>query len=283
MSRRAALLALSALSLATSACDKKATGQTVAVVNGEEISAGELNQQIAQLNLPPNADKKAVQAQVLQTLVNRTLMAQKARESGIDKSPEFISRQRLLEQELLISMAQQRQNDSARLPDQRQIDQFIASNPGMFGQRQVLKLDQVAFPMLSSQTQLDRLKNDHSLKALTTSLTSMGVKFQRGQGNLDTATVPPAVLKQLNALPPGEPFVVPQNGQMIASAIVSRETVPMPAEQSRRLALETMKRQNASKSIEDQVKALRASAKIEYQPGYEAPAQKGGAAPAAKS
>ena len=40
MLKRSALLAMTALSLTTAACDRKATGQSVAVVNGEEISAG---------------------------------------------------------------------------------------------------------------------------------------------------------------------------------------------------------------------------------------------------
>ena len=40
-----------ALMASVSACDKKAEGQTVAIVNGEEITAAELNAEITNANI----------------------------------------------------------------------------------------------------------------------------------------------------------------------------------------------------------------------------------------
>jgi hypothetical protein len=43
-----------------SACDREATGQVAAVVNDEEITLQEINAEIAALQIPETADKKAV-------------------------------------------------------------------------------------------------------------------------------------------------------------------------------------------------------------------------------
>src|SRR4051812_49548010 len=100
--RRAMLAALMASALVVTGCGKKATGQTVAVVNGEEISQGELNAELQAANVPASADRKQVTAQLLQRIIDRKLLAQAAVKDGIDKTPEYISRQRRMNEELLI-------------------------------------------------------------------------------------------------------------------------------------------------------------------------------------
>ena len=60
MSARHYLLPIAAACLPLAACGPKATGQSVAVVNGEEISVAELNAELATANVPASADRKAV-------------------------------------------------------------------------------------------------------------------------------------------------------------------------------------------------------------------------------
>ena len=71
----ARLAYICAVAIVLHGCDKEPTGQVVAVVNGEEITQQELNAEIAELPNPPAGDKKAVQRQMLQQIINRRLMA----------------------------------------------------------------------------------------------------------------------------------------------------------------------------------------------------------------
>jgi EpsD family peptidyl-prolyl cis-trans isomerase len=274
MLNRPCFAALIALSPMLSACGDKATGQTVAVVNGEEISASELNAELAAANIPQTADKKQIMPQLLQTIIDRRLLAQRAAEQGVDKSPEYVSRQRRMSEELLINMSSRRQADSMKLPTSREIDAFMAANPGMFQKRETLSLDQLQFEAPRDQAALRRLSNDHSLDALAASLTALGIPFARTGAKMDTASVPTPVLKQIEALPPGEPFIVPIAGKMYASVITGREPANISPEESRKLAVEAIRRENLGSSLQKQLKDLRAQAKIEYQPGYEPPAGK---------
>lgn len=257
-----------AILLATSGCDKQATGQTVAVVDGEEISAAELNAELAQANVPESVDKKTVMPQLLQRVVDRKLLAQQAIEQGIDKTPEYLTRQRRMNEELLIGLYMKRQSDAAKLPDAQAINAFIAANPQMFAERAVLSLNQIAFDMPRDPSVLQPMTDDHSLDEVAATLIRLGIPFQRGTGRLDTAQAPKAVMDQINALPAGEPFVLPQAGKAIASVVTAREPAPITGEQARRLAAEAVRRQQMSATFEKQLEQLRAAAKIEYQPGY---------------
>lgn len=262
------------LSLCAASCAAEATGQSVAVVNGEEITISELNAELANANVPASADKKAIMPQLLQSIVDRRLMAQRAAEQGVDKTPEFIARQRRLNEDLLIGLSSKRQADSIKLPDQRAIDAFIAANPAMFADRVILALDQLQFVAPTGAQQLAQLKNDHSIDQLAASLKTMGIVFVRTPAKLDTAAVPAEVLKQIYALPAGEPFIVPIGGRMYASVITGRERAAASTDDNRRIAVEAIRRQTLGTTMDRELKQLRAAAKIEYQDGY-APANAG--------
>lgn len=276
MAKREALIVAGGLLAMLSACDKKATGQSVAVVNGEEVSVGELNAELQAANLPPNTDTKAIKTQLLQNIINRRLLAQQARKDGIDKSPDYLSRERRMTEQLLIAMDAERTAGSQKLPDQAAIDAYIAAHPEDFAKREMLTLQQVVIDPPSDPRKLAPLKDAHSLDAVAATLTKLGINFQRSQGKLDTASVPAEALKRIESLPPTEPFVLPANGKLFANVIVGREPVNISTEDQRKLALQVMRRETQTKALEAEVKQLRSSAKIEYQPGY-APAAGGNA------
>ncbi len=69
------ILAAIAVSVFASACNRKPEGQTVAVVNGDEITAPDLNFALDQAKVPESADKNAARAQVLEQLVDKRLLA----------------------------------------------------------------------------------------------------------------------------------------------------------------------------------------------------------------
>jgi hypothetical protein len=76
---------------------------------------------------------------------------------------------------------------------------------------------------------------------------------------------------QLAALGNGEPFIVPNGNRSVASAIVSREPSPLTGPPARTEAVNMLRRQNSSQSMQQRLKDLRTSAKIEYKEGFAAP------------
>jgi EpsD family peptidyl-prolyl cis-trans isomerase len=260
-----------ALITACSGCDKKAEGQTVAVVNGEEITASELNAELSKANLASDADKKQAVSRILQGIVDRRLLAEQARKDGLDRSPDFITRQRRATEDLLIGMLVNRQLETSKLPTASEIAAFQAKQPQAFGKREIWNLDQLLYETPTDPSIGKKILQSQSLEQLATVLSESGISFQRGKNRLATNVIPADMYPQLAALRPGEPFVVPNGKRSVASAISSIEASPLTGPAARTEAVNMIRRQSGSEVMQRRLKDLRASAKIEYKEGYAAP------------
>lgn len=261
------------IALGASACQKKASGQSVAVVNNEEITAAELNEAISREGSGGAATQQEGRAAALQRLVDRKLLVQQAREDGIDKSPEFISQQRRAVDDLLINMLISKRLNTSSLPTPAEIARFQASRPGMFAKREVWTLSQVIYPLPKDQALIQKLNSAKTLDNFARILGEAGLQVTRDTKKIDTSIVPHLMYQQIAPLKPGEPFIVPGPDRAVASVITAREPAPLTADQARALAINAMRREQANQTVTERVKSLRAKAKIEYQPGF-APAPK---------
>jgi peptidyl-prolyl cis-trans isomerase C len=267
---RVSLIALVAsASLMLSACQKKAEGQVVAVVNGEEVTLTELNSEIADLNIPANADKNVVRAEVLKQMVERRLLAQAAKDAGLDRDPTYISQERRMKERLLVSMYGKKAFDTVQVPSAAKIDEYVASHPAMFSERKRYRLDQLQFDIPSDTNRLRELESAKSMADVVNTLNRWGTQFQRGTGALDSAQVPAETMQRIVALPPGEPFIVPNNGKIVVSVITTSEPVVMTPEQARPIATQAIRSEELNKIGQQRLEEAKAKAKIEYQTGYE--------------
>lgn len=269
-----AAVAIIALGVLTSGCNKKAEGQTVAVVNGEEITLPDLNFALGTTNVPEGMDKNAARSQILQQLVDRRLLAEQARKEGIDKSPEYLNRVRRADEDMLISMLAAKRLKSAQLPSDREVQDYISSHPNMFDKREIWDLDQIAYPTQTDPGTLAEIQNAHSMAALTAVLQKHNVAFKSQKNRLDTASLPPEMYAKINGVPAGEPIVVPVGKNSVASVISGRQAQPIAGDKAKPIAVEAMRKTQTAKSLESLVNSLRSSGKIEYQPGYAPPPKK---------
>lgn len=270
MKVKAALLSgVVAAGLLLGGCHKEPKGQILAIVNGEEISMQELNAELQGARIPDNADRNRIRKEVLQRLIDRKLIVQKAREQGLDKTPEFVAQQRRLEENLLVSLLGQKIAATVPMPDDRDITQYIADNPSQFSGRQRLLLDQIQFAAPKDPKQLLMLRDAHSLDDVAAGVQKLGLAMSRGKGVIDTGRLDPQMVKIIDQLPAGEPFVLPSNGQYVASVIVGRDSTPTPGNVARLAAAEVVRRKALVAESKAQVARARTGAEIQYQPGYE--------------
>ena len=251
--------ALIALSL--SACDKEATGQVAAVVNGEEITLQEINAELGSAAIPEGVDKKLVQ--------------QAARDDELDKTPDYLLRERQLRDALLVQLMGQRAERALKVPGEQEIDKFIADNPVMFAERKILAVDRIQFAMPKNVDQLKALENDHSMEAVAARLKQMGIEFRRDATQIDSAALGQQRLQQIRALPAGEPFVVPENGAVTVGVVTGERAEPVPAANARPMAVQAIRNKQMSETMQQRLKQSRTSAEIQYQPGFAPAPEKG--------
>lgn len=262
------IISTALVALAVSGCQKKASGQTVAVVNNQEITASELNAALANDPAAAGAGTKQARQAELQKLIDRALLVQQAKADGIDKSPEYLTRLRATTDDLLINMLLSRKMNTSQVPSASEISSFEASHPQMFANREIWNLAQIVYPLPKSPDVTAKLAASKSLDEIAQILTSNGIQFTRSTKKIDTAVFPNGIYAQVAHLPAGMPFIAPGPTSAVANVIASREPNATPPDQAQALAVNAIRREQMGKIIADRVKSLRTTAKIEYQPGF---------------
>ena len=263
---RVAIVGAALLSL--QACDSEPTGQVVAVVNGEEVTQAELNEEISQLPNTVVGDAEEIRRQVLQRIVDRRLMAQVAREERFDREPEFLIRERRLEEALLVQMFSQRLGESVQVPSGAEVDKYLSDNPGKFSERAAYLVDQIVFDFPEDEQVLKALEADQTLTEVEQTLEQLDVEYARGTNSLDTAVVPTPVLDQIIALPAGEPFVLPVQGRVTVNVITQRQPVPTTEEEAAPLAAQQMRNESLQDLLRSRLEEAKTNAEIVYQDGF---------------
>lgn len=263
----ARLALVGAAFIALQACSSEPTGQVVAVVNGEEITQQELNAEIAELPAPPVGDKEAIRRQILQQIIDRRLMAQVAKEDGLDRDPMYVIRERRLKEELLVQMYGVKTADTVRVPDASSVKKYLADNPGKFSQRTAYLVDQISFDFPSDPKILKALEADKSLADVEETLKSFKIDYAKGANSMDSGNIPTPVLNQILALPAGEPFIIPMQGKVVVSVITGRQPVPTTEQQASPMAAQTMRAESIGKVLRTRLDEAKAKANITYQDG----------------
>jgi len=253
--------------IALHACSSEPTGQVVAIVNGEEITQQELNAEISELPAPPVGDKEAIRRQILQQIIDRRLMAQVAKEDGLDRDPMYVIRERRLKEELLVQMYGVKTADTVRVPDASSVKKYLADNPGKFSARTAYLVDQISFDFPSDPKILKALEADKSLADVEETLKSFKIDYSKGANSMDSGNIPTPVLNQILALPAGEPFIIPMQGKVVVSVITGRQPVPTTEQQASPMAAQTMRAESIGKVLRTRLDEAKAKANISYQDG----------------
>jgi EpsD family peptidyl-prolyl cis-trans isomerase len=262
-------VALAAACLAS--CNKEATGQVAAVVNGEEITLQEINAELGNMAVAEGVEKQAIQQAALQRIIERRLLAQVASNEGMDKSADFLLRQRQLRDALLVQLLGQKADRALAVPDQQAIDRYIASNPASFQSRKIYTVDRIDFPMPANPQQLTALQADHSMEAVASRLEGLGIKFRRGEAQMDSAQLGQERLQRILSLPDGEPFVIPENGVVTVAIITGEQEAPVSAEDARPIAVQGIRNQQLRDTLQQRLKQAKAEAEITYQEEFAPP------------
>ena len=265
----ALVLGLGASSL--SGCKREATGQVIAVVNGEEITRQELNAKLQNANLPQDVDKNAIQQAALQQIVERKLLAKVARDAGVDKSGDYILQRQEMEEMLLIQLLGKQTDKTIKVPTIAESDKYIASHPWMFANRAILNMDRIQFAAKPDDQAVKALIPLHSMQDVAAKLNEMHVPFRRGTSQVDTALVPPQVLDRLMALPKGEPLGVPEAGIMNLSTIIDSKPAPLTGDEARPIAAKAMRAETMNAAFRAKLDEAKKAAKITYQNGFAPP------------
>jgi EpsD family peptidyl-prolyl cis-trans isomerase len=276
-----ALAVTAALTLA--ACgNAKPTGQVVAKVGKEEITALDLQAELAGYKAPNPQARKAAEQAALQQIIQRKVLAQAAHEQKIDRTPEY-ARLRSRQDELLA--AKLWEDSLARAvpaPNAEEAQQYIDAHPNSFAQRKIISFDAVRFAS-SDPSLRDALRPLNTLEQVKALLDSHKIQYQAAAGQVDALTSDPNFVEQLLKLPSTDVFALSSGGVWTVGAVRDVKVEPVTGQPAIARATDILRVQRMREAVGRQFSGALAGAQksISYNKAYEpAPVPKAAAAKA---
>jgi EpsD family peptidyl-prolyl cis-trans isomerase len=272
------IVAAASASVALAGCDKvkhliggKPSGQVVATVNGEEITALELKSEMGGFASKDPKVMKAAEQQALQQIIVRRLVAQEARKEKLDKGSDFTIQVKRGEESLLAQTFERKLVASLAPPTQREAENFVVEHPDQFANRRILQLDQVIAP--ASKVDPKKLESLKTLDEVKKAFDAGNVPYQDSNGELDTLSAPPALITAIGKLPPGEVFVLPQRGAFVFSRVAGVKSAPFRGDLATNYAMRVLTQQKQNDVVRKRLETMRkgAESKIVYSAGFKPP------------
>ena len=273
---------LSVIALAGCGSKDAPSGQVVATVDGVEITQSELNDELAGRKAPTAEGQKQLQTAVLNQIIARALLADAAREQGLDDTPEAAIAKRRAEQGALIQLLEKKFGASSPQVSAEEVSQFVGDNAELFANRRIYIVDQIIVPS-PPPALIKALAGLDTIEQIKAELGKYNLATSTAVGSVDALTLPPPVAKQIAALPPSGVFVTPGQGAVRINHIRESQVSPISGADAARVAKEMLVQRRRGQQVQDAMgKILKdGQSKVHYNPAFQPPAAKGPSKPGA--
>jgi EpsD family peptidyl-prolyl cis-trans isomerase len=276
---RKALL-LSAILLAScGGKDEVPSGQVVATVDGQEVTLADLRAEIG----TEEGNDPSAQAQALERIIARKLLAAEARKRELDSTPLAAVIKTQAEETALAQLLARKVTEGVPKVSEDEITEFLRSFPASVTDRRLLSVDQIFVPNLPSKA-LEEISKVKTMEAAEAILNANKVVFRRTVTNIDTVALDPGFAQQLVDTEGNDIFVVPSGQAAEIGRIVSSRSEPIAGDMARQAARTIMMRQRSVEMVNNSLGKIIADGrrKVQVSPQFQGKASPIAPADAAK-
>lgn len=277
--RRLALLLLP-LAVACSGGADRAT-QTAAKVNREEISVHQVNFLLQRRPGVSAETAPGVGRAILEQLIDQELALQKARELKVERDPVVQQALEAARRDIIVQAYLQKVGDAAARPSAQEVQDYYRAHPELFAQRRVFTLHDVSLDAAPGVLEpwRDRLAAARSPQELAAALHASGLAYTARQSTQHAGALPLELLARLAALREGQSLLLPQPGGLRVLLVTGVRVEPLGEDAARPAIEQFLVNDRRRRIAEQEVKALREGARIDYVGSFaEATPALGGAA-----
>jgi EpsD family peptidyl-prolyl cis-trans isomerase len=266
---RAALVpvALGVALLAAGCGERKdrAVPEVAARVNKDEIALRQVQavQQQRGLRLE-QADPAG--RQILERLIDQQLVLQKADELQLERDPLVAQQVEAARREALVRAYVDKVGEAAVKPTPEDVRRYYDEKPALFAQRRIYSLQEITIEARPDQLTVlrEQLAGAKTIGEFLEYLKADDFRFGLGQAVRAAEQLPPASLEAIARLQDGQAIVTPASGGVLVLVRAGSREQPVTLEQARPAIEQFILNDRRRKLVEDDMKSLRAAAKIEY-------------------
>jgi EpsD family peptidyl-prolyl cis-trans isomerase len=259
--------------------------QTAVKVNREEITVHQINFMLQRMPGLKPEQAEAASRQVLERLIEQTVVVQKAEDMKLDREPRVVQQIEAAKREILARAYIERLGESVAKPSAEEIAKYYAENPALFKERRVYNLQEVTIEVPPEQVTDVRAKvaGAKSLPDFIEQLKGSGLRFQVNQAVRSAEQLPLANLEAIARMKDGETMFSQVSGGVQVLYLAGSRLQPVDEAAARPVIEQFLLNRARADRATKEIKALREAAKIEYVGKFAAApasAPQAGAAPA---
>ena len=256
---------LMAAGLGLSACSKeKGGGQSLARVNGEDITVLQVNDELAHANVPADQQQDASK-KILESLIDRQVIIDEATREKIDRSPGVLQAIARAKAQIIEQAYIEKVVSKVNKPTTAEMSDYFHNHPEIFGNGKLYHMNSL---LIAGRDMDDKLKAEmasaKTLEEIATWMTSHNVHFARGVASRTTMNMPPEMAARLMSMHAGQMFVVNEGGNSMIVSIADIKDNPIAFEDAAPAIEQYFKIKNTKEMVDTEIKHLRSLAKIEY-------------------
>lgn len=263
------LIALvAAVALLAGCGDKKEKGasQTAAKVNKAEITVHQINFVLQQQRglKPEQAD--AASKQILERLIDQELALQKADDLKIDRDPRVVQQLEAAKREVIARAYLEKVGEAATKPSPEEIKKYYDEKPALFKERRIYSIQEIGIEAKPEQVPAlrEKLTAAKNITEFVEYLKANDFKFSGNQAVRAAEQLPLQGLEAFAKMQDGQAIMNQGPNGVQVVVLAGSRSQPVGEEQARPAIEQYLTNERKRKLIEDDVKAMRAAAKVEY-------------------
>jgi EpsD family peptidyl-prolyl cis-trans isomerase len=263
------LLALSAAAVVLVGCGEKkekAASQTAVKVNKDEITVHQINFVLQQQRGLRPEQTDAASKQILERLIDQQLALGKAEELKVDRDPRVVQALEAARREIVSRAYLEKVGEAAAKPTAEEIKKYYDEKPALFSERRIYSIQEIGIEARPEQVPVlrDKLAAAKNIAEFVEWLKANDYRFSGNQAVRAAEQLPLNSLESFARMKDGQAAIVPAANGVQVIVLAGSRSQPVSEEQARPAIEQFILNERKRKLVEDDVKALRGSAKIEY-------------------
>ena len=264
----ASLLVLSAV-LLLQACGERKDGAANAVaarVDKADITAAQVSAVLQQQRALRPEQTDAVSKQILERLIEQQLVVQKAEATKLDRDPRVQQLVEAARREVLARVYLEKVGEAAPKPSPEDIAKYYADKPELFRDRRIFNLQELNIESRPEQfAELrDKLGAAKDLNEFVEYIKAQGLRYNANQAVRAAEQLPLASLEAISRMKDGQAMITAAPTGAVVVFMAGSRAQPVAQDQARPAIEQFLLSERRRKLAEDDIKALRTAAKIEY-------------------
>lgn len=251
----------------------KAASQVAVRINDDEISVHQVNYVLQQQNTPQES-LDAASRQVLNRLVDQELALQKALALKIDRQPAVLQALEAARREVLARAYVERVGEAVLKPTAAEVEQFYKDKPALFSERRIYQFHELNIEAKPEQMPEigKRLAAAKDMGEFAEYLKSQNLRFVQNRTMRAAEQLPMEQLKEFATMRDGQARLVSMPAGAAVVMLVKSQVQPVSLEKARPAIEQYLLSQRRRELVEQDIKELRAAARIEYVGKFAEPA-----------